>query len=44
MILRYKYNTDLILLLLDILFAWEGDGLVFGDAEDIIRECVKLAL
>jgi len=27
-----------MLLLLDILFAWLGDGLVFGDAEVINRE------
>lgn len=36
--------TNLMLLLLDILFAWLGDGLVFGDAEVINREWVKLAL
>lgn len=33
-----------MLLLLDILLAWLGDGLVFGDAEVINREWVKLAL
>lgn len=37
-------KTNLILLLRDILFAWLGDGLVFGDAVDIKREWVKLAL
>lgn len=39
-----KCITNLILLLLDIRFPWLGEGLVFGDAVDINREWVKLAL